>query len=60
MTVWVSKGLQFPIVYLPFAFNRNVQNRELVLFHDGRSRGACTSAASDSPDYNAVAALGRG
>ncbi len=35
MTVWVSKGLQFPVVYLPFAFNRNVQDRELVLFHDG-------------------------
>ena len=38
MTVWVSKGLQFPIVYLPFAFNRNVQDRELVLFHDGDQR----------------------
>ena len=25
MTVWVAKGLQFPVVYLPFAFNRNVQ-----------------------------------
>ena len=25
MTVWVSKGLQYPIVYLPFAFNRNIQ-----------------------------------
>ena len=34
MTVWVSKGLQFPIVYLPFAFNRNLQERDLVLFHD--------------------------
>ena len=34
MTVWVSKGLQYPIVYLPFAFNRNVQERDLVLFHD--------------------------
>ena len=22
MTVWVSKGLQWPLVYLPFAFNR--------------------------------------
>ena len=22
MTVWVSKGLQYPLVYLPFAFNR--------------------------------------
>lgn len=28
MTVWVAKGLQFPVVYLPFAFNRNVQTRD--------------------------------
>src|SRR3546814_4898758 len=38
MTVWVSKGLQYPIVYLPFSFNRNVQDRELVLFHRDRRR----------------------
>ena len=38
MTVWVAKGLQFPVVYLPFAFNRNVQSRDLVLFHDGDQR----------------------
>ena len=24
MTVWVSKGLQYPVVYLPYAFSRNV------------------------------------
>ena len=24
MTVYVAKGLQYPIVYLPFAFNRNL------------------------------------
>ncbi|MBV8348628.1 MAG: exodeoxyribonuclease V subunit beta, partial [Mycolicibacterium sp.] len=34
MTVWGSKGLQFPIVYLPFAFNWNVKSGDLVLFHD--------------------------
>ena len=38
MTVWVSKGLQFPVVYLPFAFNRNIQSRDIVLFHDGDTR----------------------
>lgn len=38
MTVWVSKGLQYPVVYLPFAFNRNIQERELVLFHDRGTR----------------------
>jgi exodeoxyribonuclease V beta subunit len=58
MTVWVSKGLQYPVVYLPFAFNRNVQERELVLFHDGDTR-CLHVGGKDSPDYDAVAALGR-
>jgi exodeoxyribonuclease V beta subunit len=34
MTVWVSKGLQYPIVYLPFAFNRYVPEPDMILFHD--------------------------
>ena len=58
MTVWVSKGLQYPVVYLPFAFNRNVQERELVLFHDGDTR-CLHVGGKDSPDYDSVALLGR-
>ena len=57
MTVWVAKGLQFPVVYLPFAFNRNVQDRELVLFHDGDQR-CLHVGGSDSPDFNAVSQAG--
>jgi exodeoxyribonuclease V beta subunit len=58
MTVWVSKGLQFPVVYLPFAFNRNVQERDMVLFHDGDTR-CLYIGGKDGPDYDGVAALGR-
>jgi len=58
LTVHGSKGLQYPIVYLPFAFNRNVQDRDLVLFHDG-DRRCLHIGGSDSPDYAAVQLLGR-
>jgi exodeoxyribonuclease V beta subunit len=57
MTVWVSKGLQYPIVYLPFAFNRNLQERELVLFHDEGVR-CLHIGGKDSPDFNLVERLG--
>jgi exodeoxyribonuclease V beta subunit len=58
MTVWVSKGLQYPIVYLPFAFNRWVPEPDLILFHDGPTR--CLHVGGpDSPDYREVERLGR-
>jgi exodeoxyribonuclease V beta subunit len=38
MTVYAAKGLQFPVVYVPFAFNRNVQDYDLVMFHDNGER----------------------
>ncbi|CAM3314914.1 exodeoxyribonuclease V subunit beta [Mycobacterium intermedium] len=34
MTVFVAKGLQFPIVYLPFMFNRFVRSDDILLYHD--------------------------
>lgn len=58
MTVWVSKGLQYPVVYLPFAFNRNVGERDLVLFHDQGQR-CLHIGGSDSSDFAAVERLGR-
>ena len=38
MTVFGAKGLQFPVVYLPFEFNRNVWDGELLVFHEGDQR----------------------
>lgn len=38
MTVYAAKGLQFPVVYVPFLFNRNVQDNDLVVFHEDRVR----------------------
>jgi exodeoxyribonuclease V beta subunit len=38
MTVWVSKGMQYPLVYLPFGFNRHIYDDELLLFHENGVR----------------------
>ncbi|TAM73333.1 exodeoxyribonuclease V subunit beta [Mycobacterium sp.] len=59
MTVFVSKGLQYPIVYLPFAFNRNTQDSDVVLFHDEDGARCLHIGGKDSPDFKAVERLGR-
>lgn len=57
MTVWVSKGLQYPVVYLPFAFNRHHPDRDILLFHrDGRR---CLDIGGKRNGYADVAALAR-
>ena len=45
MTVFASKGLQYPIVYLPFAFNHYVRDEDIVPLITRATIGACTSAA---------------
>ena len=45
MTVWVSKGLQYPLVYLPFAFNRNVPDARQRCCSTATAAAASTSAA---------------
>jgi exodeoxyribonuclease V beta subunit len=57
MTVWASKGLQYPIVYLPFAFNKFVSERDLILFHQDDVRCLHIGGA-ESPDHAAAQALG--
>jgi exodeoxyribonuclease V beta subunit len=62
MTVWVSKGLQFPVVYLPFAFNRNIQTRDVVMYHESSPAGdvRCLHIGGEmSPDYSAAQQQGR-
>ncbi len=58
MTVWVSKGLQYPLVYLPFGFNRYVPTREIVLYHqDGRR---CLDIGGKAqPGFRAIETQGR-
>ena len=58
MTVYAAKGLQFPVVYVPFAFNRNVQDRDIVLYHDDGVR-CLYIGGKDGPDFSAVQQLGR-
>jgi exodeoxyribonuclease V beta subunit len=58
MTVFVAKGLQFPVVYLPFAFNRNVREQDLILYHEGDTR-CLHIGGDDSPDFAAVSTQGR-
>jgi exodeoxyribonuclease V beta subunit len=57
MTVWVSKGLQYPLVYLPFAFNRHVPDPVNVLYHRGSER--CLDIGGRRSGFPAIQALGR-
>ncbi len=58
MTVWGSKGLQFPVVYLPFAFNRHVFLEDIPLFHDDDVR--CLQVGGpDSPNLGEMKILSR-
>ncbi|GAA1477673.1 exodeoxyribonuclease V subunit beta [Nocardioides aestuarii] len=58
MTVWVSKGLQYPLVYLPFAFNRHVPDPAHVLHHDEDGR-RCLDIGGRRSGFSAVQARGR-
>ncbi|MGI8524095.1 MAG: exodeoxyribonuclease V subunit beta [Nocardioides sp.] len=57
MTVWVSKGLQYPLVYLPFAFNRYVPEPTNVLYHRGAER--CLDIGGPAERSRDIDRLGR-
>jgi exodeoxyribonuclease V beta subunit len=57
MTVWGSKGLQFPIVYLPFAFNRHVFIEDVPLFHDDAGIRCLHAGGKDSADRKDIERL---
>ncbi len=51
MTYWGSKGLEFPVVYLPFMFNRHVKPDDQVLFHDEDGNRCLHIGGPGSPGY---------
>ncbi len=54
MTVYVAKGLQFPVVYLPFAFNRNIRTDDVLLYHDADTGARCLHLGGDDERQDAV------
>ena len=60
MTVFVAKGLQFPIVYLPFLFNRHVRRDDILLYHDDSdTRCLYIGGERRSPQRQSVEELNR-
>ena len=59
LTVWGAKGLQFPIVYLPFAFNRHVFIDDIPLYHDDSDVRCLDIGGPDTPDRRRIEAFSR-
>ncbi len=59
MTVFVSKGLQYPVVYLPFAFTRYLPPSDTTLFHDDDGARCLDIGGRGAPGFARTQELGR-
>lgn len=59
MTVWASKGLQFPVVHLPFHFNRYVGTADVVTYHDELGRRCTFIGGETARDFGDAADAAR-
>jgi exodeoxyribonuclease V beta subunit len=59
MTVWASKGRQFPIVYLPFNFNRYVGTNDVVAYHDAHGQRCLHIGGETAADFAEADRAGR-
>lgn len=59
LTVWGAKGLQFPIVYLPFAFNRHAFIDDIPLYHDAAGLRCLDIGGPASADRRSIDVLSR-
>ena len=53
VTIHKSKGLQYPVVFCPYAWSSSEVNAEDVVFHDPEAEHALTVAISPGPDSSA-------
>ena len=53
VTVHASKGLEFPIVHVPFGWDRHVDSAKVPLFHDADGRRVRNVGGSNAPGFGA-------
>lgn len=57
VTIHKSKGLEYPVVFLPYLWDaRPLKSGEPLLFHDGQGRQLLDLGSDDYPDHSSAAA----